>query len=67
MKKITIILSALLLVFVLSNAGNAGDFIGIGAIAPNFTLLSVDGDSLTLSHVIFDSGKVVLINFFAYN
>jgi hypothetical protein len=45
----------------------AGDFIGIGETAPDFTLRTVEGDTIILSKVIFEEGKIVLLNFFGWN
>ena len=67
MKKTSLILSAILVVFLISNIAHAGDFLPIGEMAPDFTLTSVTGEIYTLSQLISDSGKVVLINFLAWN
>ena len=67
MKKMSIIVSSILIVFLVTNVVHAGDFIAIGESAPDFTLQTVAGETYTLSSIISDSGKVVLINFFAWN
>ncbi len=67
MKKTSLILYAILVVFLISTVVHAGDFLPIGEMAPDFTLTSVTGETYTLSHFISDSGKVVLINFLAWN
>ncbi|MFX0136608.1 MAG: peroxiredoxin family protein [Candidatus Hodarchaeota archaeon] len=40
---------------------NVQSYVGVGETAPDFTLISVEGDSISLSDYL---GQVVLLNFF---
>lgn len=68
MKKITkIIFVPLLLVMVISVPASAQGLLKPDAKAPNFRLVTVDGDTVELYKVLADSEKVVLLNFFGWN
>ena len=67
MNKKNIFVSFFIFLIVLNTLAFAGDFIGIGGTAPDFTLRSVEGDTVTLSKVIFDEGKIILLNLFGWN
>jgi hypothetical protein len=67
MNKQNIFVSLIIFFIVLNTVAFAGDFIGIGETAPDFTLRTVEGDTVILSKVIFDEGKIVLLNFFGWN
>ena len=67
MNKKNIFVSFFIFLIVLNTLAFEGDFIGIGETAPDFTLRSVEGDTVTLSKVIFDEGKIILLNLFGWN
>lgn len=53
-----------ILVMLLFGIPQAKGYVGVGDTAPDFTLISVDGDTISLSDY---AGQPVLLNFFHYN
>lgn len=64
MKKIIWRFALVVLLILLLSAQQAKSYVGVGDTAPGFTLVSVNGDTVSLSDY---AGQPVLLNFFHYN
>ena len=63
MKKSFLIISLIIVNMMTLGIGNVRSYIGVGDVAQDFTLMSVDGDSVSLSDY---AGQVVLLSFFTH-
>jgi cytochrome oxidase Cu insertion factor (SCO1/SenC/PrrC family) len=64
MKKITALFALVIVLMLSLGIQQAKSYVGVGDTAPDFTLVSVNGDTISLSDY---AGQPVLLNFFHYN